>query len=129
MMIGGLVHKIQDFNLPHAGGCKMGNRTISAHRYALENMGVKINTKEEYYEISVKRFRKNQEIIMYESSDTATENAIICAALVPGKTILKFAPPNYQVQDVCFFLEKCGVKIEGIGTTTLTVHGIEKIDK
>jgi UDP-N-acetylglucosamine 1-carboxyvinyltransferase len=73
--------------------------------------------------------RRDKEIILYESSDTAAENALICAALIPGKTVIKFAPPNYQVQDVCFFLENCGVKVEGIGTTTLTVHGVSKIDK
>lgn len=158
MMIGALVHKLPKFNLPHAGGCKMGNRTIAAHRYALEELGVKINTREEYYEITgVKEARKNsgeagvgapeervktaenelfssgrrkeREIILYESSDTAAENALICAALFPGKTTIRFAPPNYQVQDVCFFLENCGVKVEGIGTTTLVVHGVEKIDK
>ncbi len=129
MMIGSLVHKLSKFNLPHAGGCKMGNRTIAAHRYALEELGVKIKTKESHYEItSPKKFKAN-EIILYESSDTAAENALICAALVPGVTTIRFAPPNYQVQDVCFFLEKCGVKIEGIGTTTLVVHGVQRIDK
>lgn len=130
MMIGSLSHKLQKFNLPHAGGCKMGNRTIAAHRYALEELGVKIKTREDYYEISSpKKFKKNREIILYESSDTAAENILIASALIPGKTTIRFAPPNYQVQDVCFFLENCGVKIEGIGTTTLVVHGIEKIDK
>jgi UDP-N-acetylglucosamine 1-carboxyvinyltransferase len=130
MMIGSLVHKVDKFNLPHAGGCKMGNRTIAAHRYALEELGVNIKTKEEYYEIkSPKVFKGNREIILYESSDTAAENALICAALVPGITTIRFAPPNYQVQDVCFFLENLGVKVEGIGTTTLVVHGIEKINK
>ncbi len=129
MMIGALAHKVPKFNLPHAGGCKMGNRTITAHKFALENLGVKIKTKDEYYEISTGKFKKHREIIMYESSDTATENVLIYAALIPGITTIKFAPPNYQVQDVCFFLEKCGVKIGGIGTTTLVVHGIEKIDR
>jgi UDP-N-acetylglucosamine 1-carboxyvinyltransferase len=131
MMIGALVHKLPQFNLPHAGGCKMGNRTIAAHRYALEELGVKIKTKEDFYEITgVKvKGKKDREIILYESSDTAAENALICAALFPGKTTIRFAPPNYQVQDVCFFLENCGVKVEGIGTTTLVVHGVEKIDK
>lgn len=131
MMIGALVHKLPKFNLPHAGGCKMGNRTIAAHRYALEELGVKIKTREDVYEITgVKvKGKKEREIILYESSDTAAENALICAALFLGKTTIRFAPPNYQVQDVCFFLENCGVKVEGIGTTTLVVHGVEKIDK
>jgi UDP-N-acetylglucosamine 1-carboxyvinyltransferase len=65
---------------------------------------------------------------MYESGDTTTENAIMAAALIPGKTVIKFASANYMVQEVCFFLEQCGVKIEGIGTSTLIVHGIKEIN-
>ena len=43
----------------------------------------------------------------------------MAAAKIPGATTIKFASANYQVQDICFFLLKFGVKIEGIGTTTL----------
>jgi UDP-N-acetylglucosamine 1-carboxyvinyltransferase len=50
------------------------------------------------------------EVIMYESGDTATETVLMAAARIPGKTVIKFASPNYQVQDVCFYLEKLGVK-------------------
>ncbi|MBX4215842.1 UDP-N-acetylglucosamine 1-carboxyvinyltransferase, partial [Candidatus Parcubacteria bacterium] len=60
--------------------------------------------------------------------DTATNNILMAAALIPATTVIRFAPPNYQVQELCFFLEKMGVKIEGIGTTTLTVHGIGKFE-
>ena len=128
MMIGALIHHENKFQIPHAGGCKMGGRTIAAHRFGLESLGVKVVTKESYYEISHKKLHP-AEIIMYEASDTATENLLIAAALVPGKTTLRFTPPNYQVQEVCFFLEKCGVKIEGIGTSTLVVYGIKEINE
>ncbi len=127
MMIGSLTHHIPSFSIPHAGGCKMGQRTIAAHRYALEALGINISTKSDRYTINRKKF-KPADVVMYEASDTATENAIIAAALIPGKTTLRFTPPNYQVQEVCFFLEKCGVKIEGVGSTTLTIHGIKEID-
>lgn len=106
----------------------MGQRTIAAHRYGLESLGINILTKENYYEISHNKL-KPTEVVLYEASDTATENILIASALIPGKTTLKFTPPNYQVQEVCFFLEKCGVKIEGIGTSTLVVHGIKEINK
>lgn len=66
---------------------------------------------------------------MYEASDTATINALFAAALVPGKTIIKYAPPNYQVQDACFLLRQFGVRIDGVGTTTLTVYGVDEINK
>ena len=128
MMIGPLIHKEKKFLIPHAGGCKMGERTISAHRHGLESLGAKIITKENYYEIRASRL-KPADIVMYESSDTAAENILMAASLIPGITKIEFSPPNYQVQEVCFFLEKCGVKIEGIGTTTLTVHGIKEINQ
>jgi UDP-N-acetylglucosamine 1-carboxyvinyltransferase len=53
----------------------------------------------------------------------------MAAALNDGVTVIRNASPNYMVQDLCFYLEKLGVKIEGIGTTTLTVHGLRDINK
>ena len=50
-----------------------------------------------------------------------TENVLLAAARHEGTTVIRNASPNYMVQDLCFFLEKLGVRIEGIGTTTLTV--------
>jgi UDP-N-acetylglucosamine 1-carboxyvinyltransferase len=66
---------------------------------------------------------------MYEMSDVATENAIMAAARFKGETVIKQASANYMVQDLCFFLQKLGVKIDGIGTSTLTVRGVEEIKK
>lgn len=127
MLIGPLVHLLPQFNLPHAGGCKMGNRTIAAHRYGLEAFGVSITTRSDHYRVERKKLLP-ADTVLYEASDTATNNILMAAALIPGKTIIRFAPPNYQVQELCFFLEKLGVKIEGIGTTTLTVWGQKKIN-
>ena len=127
MLLPAMSHFFKDFALLHTGGCKMGERTISAHRYALQDMGISIKTENNKYHIS-RTDLKSGEIVMYEASDTATENAIMMAALIPGVTKISFAPPNYQVQEVCFFLEKCGVKIEGVGTTTLVVHGVTEIN-
>lgn len=127
MLIGAVIHKEKKFLIPNAGGCKMGERTIAAHRYGLESLGVDIKTKEKNYEVTVKKL-KASDIVLYEASDTATENLLIASALIPGITTLRFTPPNYQVQEVCFFLEKCGVKIEGIGTPTLIIHGIKEIN-
>lgn len=129
MMIGPLAHHMKEFAIPHAGGCKMGERTIAAHRYGLEELGISIVTQGDKYVITRDVFSTDNEVIMYEASDTAAENILMAAALIPGKTVIQFVPPNYQVQDVCFFLEKCGVKIEGIGTTTLTVYGVKEINK
>ena len=127
MLIGPLSARLQTFKLPHIGGCKMGERTIAAHRYALEDLGLKIITKEDYYQVSAGGQPK-QEVVMYESSDTGTTNAILRAAVLPAcagkpqKTVIDFAQQNYMVLEVCYFLEKLGIKIEGIGTKTLVIE-------
>ena len=66
---------------------------------------------------------------MYESGDTACENVLTASALIEGATTISFASANYMVQEICFFLEALGVKIDGIGTSTLVVHGIKEINK
>jgi UDP-N-acetylglucosamine 1-carboxyvinyltransferase len=119
---GAFIHFSNSFTLPHSGGCKMGERTVASHKYALDYLGVKVVTKEHNYEITHTGLTAST-IPLYESSDTGAITALIAAAKVDGVTTIKFTPPNYQVQDVCFLLEAMGVRIDGIGTTTLTVHG------
>ena len=128
MCIGALSHHMRSFKIPTAGGCKMGERTIAAHKHGLEALGMKITTQNTGYLIERTKL-KPAEIVMYEASDTATENIVIASAGIPGKTIIHFAQQNYMVQDVCFLLEKMGVKIEGIGTLKLTITGKKKINK
>jgi len=127
MLIGPLSAHLKSFNLPHIGGCKMGERTIAAHRYALEDLGLNIITKENYYQISHRKLKKN-EVVMYESSDTGTTNAILRASILPQKTIIDFAQQNYMNLDVCYFLQKLGIKIDGVGTKTLTIEGNPNIN-
>jgi UDP-N-acetylglucosamine 1-carboxyvinyltransferase len=128
MMIGSLIHHVDAFKMPHAGGCKMGERTIAAHRYGLEELGVKINTKSDFYEISKKKLHGG-DIVMYEAGDTAVINILLAAAGIEQETVISFASSNYQVQDVCFFLQKLGVQIEGVGTHILKVFGKKDINE
>lgn len=128
MLIGPLIHLMKEFDIPHASGCKLGKRTIKAHTYALEDLGVKINTTNESYKIKVNKL-KNREIVMYEAGDTACENILMAVSKIKGRSVICFASANYMVQEVCFFLEKLGVKIEGIGSNTLTVYGKEEINE
>lgn len=127
MSIGALIHHIKSFEIPTAGGCKMGERTIAAHKHGIEQFGVTITTKNSGYLVERGKL-KPADIVMYEASDTATENIVIAAAGIPGKTIIHFAQQNYMVQDVCFYLQKLGVKIEGIGSLKLTIHGVKNIN-
>ncbi|MEY4731064.1 MAG: hypothetical protein RL681_10 [Candidatus Parcubacteria bacterium] len=122
MLMGPLIHELQAFAIPYPGGCRLGRRTVRPHLFALEKLGVKISATKGNYHITAAKLRP-ADIVLYEAGDTVTENALMAAARVPGKTVIKFASANYQVQDVARFLEKLGVRVDGIGTTTMTVHG------
>jgi len=128
MFIGPLIHHLKKFALPQSGGCKLGSRTVRPHFYALEHFGVDIKVTEDEYKVTYVA-RKPAEIILYESGDTVTENALLGAALSPGPTTIKYCSANYMVQELCTFLQAVGVQIDGVGTTTLTVHGIEEINQ
>lgn len=127
MFIGPLIHVLNAFSLPQSGGCKLGSRTVRPHFYALEHFGAHITATEDSYEVTVAGKCPN-EIILYESGDTVTENALMAAALAPCITTIKYATANYMVQELCAFLQTLGVKIEGVGTTTLTVTGVPHIN-
>ena len=128
-MVGSLMHDYDEFQIPYAGGCELGRRTILPHIYALEDFGVNIVAHSGHYSVNVNRSRPQKPVVMYEMSDMATENAIVAAAGFDGETIIRQASANYMVQDLCFFLQKLGVKIDGIGTTTLKIKGASSIKK
>ncbi|MEK7067100.1 MAG: UDP-N-acetylglucosamine 1-carboxyvinyltransferase [Patescibacteria group bacterium] len=127
MLLGPLVHLLDKFQLPYPGGCKLGTRTVRPHLFALEKLGVDIVAAKGNYHVSAGKLHPS-EIVLYESGDTVTENILMAVAKINGTTIIKFASANYQVQDLCYFLVELGVKIEGIGTTTLVIHGKPEID-
>lgn len=128
MMFGPLMHLVDEFDIPYAGGCKLGTRTVQPHLYALEEFGVNVQTKSGHYHVTVDK-KQPDYVIMYESGDTTTENAIMAAAYQEKEVTIKMASANYQVQDLCFFLKKLGVKIDGIGTSTLKIRGVREARK
>lgn len=132
MMMGPLLHHFKSFRLPYAGGCSLGSRTVEPHLHALSSFGLEVDAKSNsgFYEAKVAKTPVvDRKIVLTERGDTVTENAIMAAALCPGKTTIVGASPNYMVQDVCFYLQRLGVEIEGVGTTNLVVHGVSKIAK
>jgi UDP-N-acetylglucosamine 1-carboxyvinyltransferase len=128
MFIGSLMHSLDSFALPQSGGCKLGSRTVKPHFYTLQHFGVDIETTEDAFVVSQKP-QVPKEIILYESGDTVTENALFAAAGRTDTTVIKYASANYMVQEVCAFLKLFGVQIEGVGTTTMTGTGVANIDQ
>lgn len=135
MFLGPLLSRYPKFRIPYAGGCSLGTRTIEPHLKALESFGLRIDAEcnSGFYEVEVNQHTlkkyKDRYIVLIERGDTVTENVLMAAAMSPGRTTIVGASPNYMVQDVCFFLEKLGVKISGIGTTTLVVEGRARFER
>jgi UDP-N-acetylglucosamine 1-carboxyvinyltransferase len=129
MLIGSLSGKIRKYEIPQAGGCRIGSRTVKPHLFALENFGMKIKSITGGFLIDASNLCPAKKIVMYESGDTVTENALFVAANQSGKTVIHLASANYMVQDICFYLMKLGVKIRGVGTTTLEIEGKKNINK
>jgi UDP-N-acetylglucosamine 1-carboxyvinyltransferase len=129
MFLGPLLHRADSFELPYAGGCNLGTRTVEPHMAALRPFGLEVKATDGSYHARVNPvIEPNRPIVLTERGDTVTENALMAAALHPGTTIIRNASSNYMVQDLCFFLQKLGVKVEGVGTTTLSVTGCRVID-
>ncbi len=126
LLLGALASREGKYRLYKSGGCKLGKRTVRPHVFALEKLGVSVISREGYYDVTNSALH-GANIVMYESGDTPTENAIMAAVLAPGVTTIKMASSNYMVQDLCFFLVAAGAKIKGIGTTTLTITGVKKL--
>src|SRR3989344_7070329 len=99
MFIGPLLHHFNAFELPQSGGCTLGLRSVRPHLFALEKFGVSIDALTESFSIKHGGLHP-AEGGLYESSDTATENALFAAARIPGTSVIKYASANYQVQEV-----------------------------
>lgn len=128
MFLGPLMHRYDEFELPYAGGCDLGTRTVEPHMTALRPFGLKVVATEGSYHAEASTIHDDiKPIVLTERGDTVTENALLAAARRDGVTVIRNASPNYMVQDLCFFLLKLGVDIQGIGTTTLTVTGRRRI--
>lgn len=129
MFLGPLLHQYHNFHLPFAGGCNLGTRTVEPHLVGLRPFGLDVEATTNYYDSNVKSKIVSKPIVLTERGDTVTENVIMAAALYDGTVTIRNASPNYAVQDLCFFLQKLGVQIEGIGTTVLRITGKPQIDQ
>lgn len=128
MLLGSLMHEFSSFRIPYAGGCKLGKRTIEPHLAALEEYGLSVGATKGFYHV-VRKAKAPTEITMYEASNTATNNVLMAAALTPSTTRIFGASGDYMTQDLAYFLQQLGVKIEGIGTQILTITGVKSINK
>jgi UDP-N-acetylglucosamine 1-carboxyvinyltransferase len=111
--------------LPPPGGDIIGRRRLDTHFLALTELGAQVETSRDYRFTA--RSLRGADIFLDEASVTATENAIMAAALAKGETLLTNAAGEPHVQDLCRMLIAMGAKIEGIGSNVLRIQGVEKL--
>jgi UDP-N-acetylglucosamine 1-carboxyvinyltransferase len=131
--MGSFLHYFNEFKIPFAGGCTLGERTVEPHLQALSKFGLSVDSRctEGFYDCKVDTSSRCEDktFVLIERGDTVTENALIAAALCNSTTRIKNASSNYMVQDVCFFLQTLGIQIDGIGTNTITIRGRSDINQ
>ena len=127
LLLGALAPLKKEFSLPKTGGCKLGKRTANPHILALEHLGFELEETEDRHHISQGN-TGDAEFVMYESGDTATENAVMAASLTPGEKTIHFASPNYMVQDLCHFLNEAGADIHGSDSYNFHIKGVEQLN-
>lgn len=127
LLVGGLLSRFKDFKISHPGGDRIGLRPITTHLDAFKKLGAVVENGGDFYFFEAKNL-KGKEIILKEFSVTATENLMLASVLAPGKTIIKGAAAEPQVQDLGELLKKMGAKIEGLGTHTIYINGVEKLE-
>jgi UDP-N-acetylglucosamine 1-carboxyvinyltransferase len=126
LLLGPLSARFDRFKFYRPGGCVIGARPLGTHFEALRKLGVNISQTEKSYSVDARK-REATKITLGEMSVTATENAMMLAAGLPGKTIVKAAACEPHVEDLGRFLISMGAKIKGLGTHSLEISGTKKI--
>ncbi len=129
MLLGPLMHELNSFKIPYAGGCKLGERTITPHLFALEEFGLSIDAKTGFYQVEVDKKAPSEHVVLYEQGNTVTNNVLMAAARTKGITTIQGASADYMVQDLCLFLNRLGVKTKDLKATNIEVHGVPYIKK
>ena len=114
-----------DVSLP--GGCAIGARPVNLHIHGLEQMGATIVVEEGYIKARVDGRLKGAHILMDMVSVSGTENLLMAAVLADGRTVIENAAREPEVVDLANFLTALGARIQGIGTDTLIIDGVEKL--
>ena len=127
LVLGPLVARFGEARVSLPGGCAIGSRPVDLHIKGLQAMGATISIEHGYIHARAKRL-KGARIFFDIVSVTGTENLMMAAALADGVTVLENAAREPEVVDLANCLRAMGAKIEGDGTYTITVTGVEKLN-
>ena len=112
--------------IPQPGGDSIGRRRTDTHWIALRALGAELEASRGGYRL-VATALKGADIALDEASVTATENALLCAVRAPGRTVIRNAASEPHVQELAMVLVQMGARINGIGTNTIEIKGVERL--
>lgn len=126
LVLGPLVARLKKARISLPGGCAIGARPINLHLKGLERLGASIELKHGYVEASADCLKGN-EIYLDIATVTGTENLMMAAVLAKGITVLRNAAREPEVIALADVLNKMGAKIEGAGTSVITIQGVSTL--
>lgn len=126
LVLGPLVARFGEARVSLPGGCAIGQRPIDMHLMALEKLGAKVEVRNGAVEAKADRLR-GADIEFETVTVTGTENVMMAAALAQGTTRINNAACEPEITDLANLLMKMGAKIEGAGTPTLVINGVDSL--
>jgi UDP-N-acetylglucosamine 1-carboxyvinyltransferase len=128
MLLGPILARFGEANIPKPGGDKIGRRRLDTHFIGFQNLGAKFNynADENLYNIDASQL-KGCYMLLDEASVTGTANIVMAAVLAKGTTTIYNAACEPYLQQLCSMLNRMGAKISGIGSNLLTIEGVEKL--
>ncbi|RME79031.1 MAG: UDP-N-acetylglucosamine 1-carboxyvinyltransferase [Chloroflexi bacterium] len=126
VLMGALLAREGEVRLCQPGGDQIGRRRVDTHILALQSLGANFSYSAGEFSLTANGLR-GQDILLDEASVTATENAILAAVQAEGVTIIRNAASEPHVQDLCHMLIQMGARIEGVGSNTLTIIGVDSL--
>lgn len=125
LLAGPLLARFGEVVLPPPGGDVIGRRRLDTHFLALGQLGARVEASDRY-ELRTPGLR-GADLFLDEPSVTGTENALLAAVTAEGETLIRNAACEPHVQDLCHFLVTLGADITGIGTSRLSIRGVESL--
>ena len=128
LLAGPMLARTGGMQLPPPGGDVIGRRRMDTHFLALQKLGAEFGFERQVFGLRSSGRLQGADIFLDEPSVTATENAVMAAALAQGTTRLRNAAAEPHVQDLCRMLIGMGVHIDGVGTGTLEIQGRDRLN-
>jgi len=127
LVLGPLLARAGQARVSLPGGCAIGTRPVDLHLKALHQLGAEIEIKEGYIEASASKGLTGAHVVFPSVTVGGTENALMAAVTAKGETVLANAAREPEVADLARCLVAMGAKIDGIGTDTVHVEGVDRL--